>query len=141
MKKIFIALAAVIALAACGQSPKEEAFERLQNQVAAVRDAAEAREATTAVQRLTSLRTNVAQLREDGVLSEIETQKILTAALQVQSNLSWIAPAPLAPPVAAPAPVAPAGSSNAGGSITGSGGQPGAKGEKGRKGEKEENDD
>lgn len=125
----------VFSLAACGQSPKEEAYERLQNQVVAVRDAVEARDAATALQRLANLRANVAQLRADGVLSEAETQDILSTAVEVQANLAWIAPAQLQPPAAVPAPVAPAGGSNAGGSIRGADGQKSEDGKKGEAGE------
>ena len=124
-----------LSLTACGQSPKEEAYERLQNQVVAVRDAVEARDAATALQRLANLRANVAELRADGVLSEAETQEILSSAVEVQANLAWIAPAPLQPPAAVPAPVAPAGGSNAGGSIRGSDGQRSEDGKKGEEGE------
>lgn len=128
-------LAAMISLAGCGQDAKGEAYERLQNQVASIRDAAEAQDAAIAVQRLIGLRTNVAEMRTEGVLSEPETQKILTAALQVQANLPLIVPPPpaVAPPPA-PAP-APAGGSNAGGSIRGNNGRQGEKGQKGEKGE------
>ncbi len=144
MRRTAVCLLMTLVLAACGQDPKAEAFERLQNQVAAIRDAAEAGEATTAVQRLTSLRTNVAELRQDDVITEAETQKILTAALQVQANLPLIMTAPPpapAPPAVAPPP-APAG--NAGGSIRGSDGEKGQKGEKGengKKGDKGDKDD
>lgn len=134
LRRIIVCLTALMCLVACGQDAKGEAYERLQNQVVAIRDAAEAQDAATAVQRLTSLRTNVAQLRTDGVLTEAETQTILTAALQVQANLGLIVPPPpaVAPPPA-PAP-APAGGSNAGGSIRGNDGAQGEKGEKGENG-------
>lgn len=133
MRRTVVCAALLLALIACGQDPKEEAYERLQNQVAAIRDAAEAGEAGTAVQRLTNLRTNVAELRQDDVLTEGETQKILTAALQVQANLALIMPPPAPAPLPAPAP-APAG--NAGGSIRGGDGEKGQKGEQGEKGKK-----
>lgn len=137
MRRTAICLLLILSLVACGQDPKEEAYERLQNQVAAIRDAAEAGEATTAVQRLTSLRTNVAELRADDVITEAETQKILTAALQVQANLPLIMTAPPAP---APAPP-PAPSGNAGGSIRGGDGEDGHKGERGEDGKKGGNGD
>jgi hypothetical protein len=139
VRRALLCLIVALSLAACGQSPKEEAYERLQNQVVAIRDAIEARDAGTALQRLTNLRTNVAQLRADGVLSEAETQEILSSAVEVQANLAWIAPAPLTPPAAIPAPVAPvppAADSNSGGSVRTSDGEKGAKGQKGAKGER-----
>ncbi|HEX2150186.1 MAG TPA: hypothetical protein VHI31_08465 [Actinomycetota bacterium] len=142
MKRTLLCLTVVLSLVACGQDPKEEAYQRLQNQVVAIRDAAEAGDAVTAVQRLTSLRANVAELRRDEVITEQETQRILTAALQVQANLPLlvpVAPAAAPPPAPAPAPPpapAPAGGSNAGGSIGGGNGNDGNRGEKGEKGEK-----
>jgi hypothetical protein len=144
VRKTLLCLIVALSLAACGQSPKEEAYERLQNQVVAIRDAIEARDAGTALQRLTSLRTSVAQLRADGVLSEAETQEILSSAVEVQANLAWIAPAPLTPPAVipapVPAPVAPAGGSNAGGSVKGSDGEKGQKGNNGKKGKDSDDD-
>ncbi len=141
MRKTAICLLLTLSLVACGQDPKGEAYERLQNQVAAIREAAEAGEATTAVQRLTSLRTNVAELRQDDVITEAETQKILTAALQVQANLPLIMPPP--PPAPAPPAVAPppAPSGNAGGSIRGGDGEKGQKGQKGENGKEGDKDD
>lgn len=137
MRRTAICLLMILSLVACGQDPKEEAYERLQNQVAAIREAAEAGEATTAVQRLTSLRTNVAELRQDNVITEAETQKILTAALQVQANLPLIMTAPPPPPAPAPAPAPPpAPAGNAGGSIRGGDGEDGQNGEKGENGKK-----
>jgi hypothetical protein len=143
MRRTAICLLLAVMLVACGQDPKEEAYERLQNQVAAIRDAAEAGEANTAVQRLTSLRANVAELRQDDVITEAETQKILTAALQVQANLPLIMTAPPPPPAPAPPAVAPppAPAGNSGGSIRGSDGEKGQKGEKGEKGKKGDKDD
>jgi hypothetical protein len=136
-----VCLLLILSLAACGQDPKEEAYERLQNQVASIRDAAEAGEANTAVQRLTSLRTNVAEMRADDVITEAETQRILTAALQVQANLPLIMPPP--PPAPAPPAVAPppAPSGNAGGSIRGNDGEKGQKGQKGENGKRGDEDD
>jgi hypothetical protein len=132
VKKAVIAATLAVLLAGCGQSPKDEAYERLQNQVVAVRDAIEARDAATALRRLTNLRTNVAQLRADGVLSEAETQEILSSAVEVLANLAWIAPAPLAPPAAVPAPVAPASAGSNAGSINGADGQKSENGKRGR---------
>ncbi|CAN5897785.1 hypothetical protein BH23ACT12_BH23ACT12_21440 [soil metagenome] len=141
IRKAIICLLALLSLAACGEDPREQAYERLQNQVVAIRDAAEARDATTALQRLVNLRADVAELRADGVITEPETQKILTAALQVQANLPLIVPPPpaIAPPPA-PAP-APAGESNAGGSIRGADGEEGEKGNRGKKGDDGDKDD
>jgi hypothetical protein len=146
VRRTLLCVILALSLAACGQSPKEEAYERLQNQVVAVRDAVEARDAATALQRLTSLRTNVAQLRADGVLSEGETQEILSSAVEVQANLAWIAPAQLTPPPAVPAPVAPAGSDGEGSARGSDGkksedGKDGEDGEKGDKGKGKEKDD
>jgi hypothetical protein len=142
VRRFLLCLGVLLALAAC-DSPKEEAYGRLQRQVSAVRDAAEARDVPTTVQRLASLRVNVANLRQEGVLAEPEAQRILTAAAEVQANLAAIstgsgpAPAPAPPPAppAAPVELEPqVPGSNAGGSIRGADGRDGEKGEKGEKG-------
>lgn len=127
--------------AGCGGGVRQEALETLQSRVGGVRDAAEAEDAVLAAQRLDELRTDVTRLREADLLTEIEAQRILTAALQVQANLISIAPVAPEPPAVAPAP-ASNGGSNAGGSISGADGQPGVKGQKGAKGKKgKEKDD
>ncbi len=141
MKRAAICLAVLVALSAC-QSPEQKAKERLQQQVAGVRDAVEDRDAQTAAQRLASLRADVAKMRQENLITEQQTQQILTAALQVQTNLMWLAPAaapappPPPPPVPAPAPTQQLEppSSNAGGSIRGADGQPGDRGKKGEDG-------
>lgn len=137
---IALILTSLLVLSAC-QSPEHQAKERLQEQVASVREAAEQRDVVAAAQRLTILRADVARMRQEDLITEQETQRILTAALQVQANLAWIAPAAVPPPpapdpapVPAPQQLEPPGS-NAGGSINGSAGQRGQKGEKGQKGE------
>ncbi len=142
MRRVLLCLGVLLALAAC-ESQTEEAYGRLQRQVSAVRDAAEARDVSTTIQRLASLRVNVANLRQEGVLAEPEAQRILTAAAEVQENLTAIsdsAPAP-APP-AAPVELEPqVPGSNAGGSVRGADGRDGEKGEKGENGGNGDKDD
>lgn len=136
MRRVLAGLVLVIALGAC-DSAKEEAYGRLQNQVSAVRDAAEAGDNSTTIRRLANLRVSVATLRQEGVLAEPEAQRILSAAAEVQQNLpgNGSAPAPAPPP--APVELQPqVPGSNSGGSITGSSGQRGDKGEEGERGEK-----
>lgn len=144
MRRVLLCLGVLLALAAC-ESQKEEAYGRLQRQVSAVRDAAEARDVSTTIQRLASLRVNVANLRQEGVLAEPEAQRILTAAAEVQENLTAIsdsAPAPAPAPPAAPVELEPqVPGSNAGGSIRGDDGEKGEKGEKGGNGDKGDKDD
>jgi ribosomal protein S20 len=138
VRRILVGLVLVIALGAC-DSAKEEAYGRLQNQVAAVRNAAEAGDNSTTIQRLASLRVSVASLRQEGVLAEPEAQRILSAAAQVQQNLPGTSPAAAPAPPPAPVELAPqVPGSNSGGSITGSSVQRGQKGEKGENGEKGE---
>jgi hypothetical protein len=138
VRKLLVGLAILAVLAAC-DSAKEEAYGRLQRQVSAVRDAAEAGDTSTTIQRLASLRVNVASLRQEGVLAEPEAQRILSAAAEVQENLPGTSSAPAPAPAPPPAPVElepQVPGSNAGGSINESSGQRGEKGEKGENGER-----
>lgn len=136
MRRVLLCLGVLLALAAC-DGPREEAYGRLQRQVSAVRDAAEARDVPTAVERLASLRVSVANLRKEGVLAEPEAQRILSAAAEVQANLTATSTGSgPAPPPAAPVELEPqVPGSNAGGSVRGADGRDGEKGEKGEKGE------
>jgi len=135
----------LLALVAC-QSPEEKAKARLQQQVAAVREAAEAADAEAAAERLATLRADVAKMHQENLITEQDAQQILTAALQVQAGLAFIASeapppsAPPPPPAPAPAQLEPP-SSNRGGSIRGADGQPGEKGKKGAPGRGANNSD
>ena len=139
MRRQALFLAALLFLLPACQSPEQQAREELQEQVAGVREAAEGRDVVTAGQRLTALRASVARMSQEDLITEQQTQRILTAALQVQANLVWLATE--APPAAAPAPPPPPPaqlqppSSNAGGSIDGRDGEPGQRGEDGEDGE------
>ena len=135
-----VALAALLLLSGC-QSPEQEAKGQLQEQVARVREAAEAGDAGLAVRDLSVLRTRVAEMRQNDLLTEQEAQRILIAALQVQANLSLLQvapPAPLQPPIVNPA----ANSSTADGrdgadGAAGEDGRDGDNGARGRKGGKQ----
>jgi hypothetical protein len=135
MRRFLVCLGLLLALSGC-DSAKEEAYGRLQRQVSAVRDAAEAGDTSTTIQRLASLRVSVASLRQDGVLAEPEAQRILSAAAEVQENLPGTSSAPPQPPApSAPVELEPqVPGSNTGGSITEGRGQRGEKGEKGENG-------
>lgn len=140
MRLVTAVVLVVLLGAGCGGSVRQETFDTLQSRVGGVRDAAEADDVVLAGQRLDDLRAEVTRFRQADLLTEIEAQRILTAALQVQANLIPLTPVVPEPPAVAPAPASGAGS-NAGGSISGADGQPGAKGKKGEKGKKGKEED
>lgn len=127
---VAVALAGVMVLAAC-RSPEQEAKEELQEQVAAVREAAESGDAAEASRALAALRTRAAEMRQDDLLTEQEAQRILVASLQVQAGLMLLTDtAPLQPPITNPV----GGSSSTGDGADGADGAPGEDGEDGEDG-------
>lgn len=128
----------LLGLLACGPGAQEEAYQRLQRQVEAVRSSAEAGDAAVTVQRLDNLRSNVAELRGRAVITEPEAQRILLAAARVQSAL--VSAGGTGPPVDPPEDSAQPPAPETGGQPGASGrdgapGQDGAPGERGQDGQ------
>jgi hypothetical protein len=83
----------LVALGACGSGEadvSEPAARLLDAQVAAVRTAAAGRDRAGAAQQLTSLRTSVARLREQGEISGDAAARIGRAADAVEAQLTLI---------------------------------------------------
>lgn len=148
MNRAVACLAVVLVLAAC-QSPEQQAREQLQEQVGAVREAAEAGDQAAAAQRLDELRTSVARMQLENLVTSRQAERILIAALHVQANLAHLSPQLVTPPAPAPPPAPPPAQvdepdSNAGGSVRGvpgDRGERGARGERGRPGGDDDDDD
>lgn len=93
MKRAHIVVVVALTLAGCGHGTpaiSNDASKALQAKVAQIRISASARDATAATAELAELRTQVAELRRNGELSEAAAQKILDAAVVVDQNLSLI---------------------------------------------------